>query len=125
MKSRTDAKIYYHSCGNVTALIPDLIDVGVDILNPVQVSALGDVAAWKRRFGDRLTFWGGIDTQHVLPHGGVEDVEAEVKRRSGELGPGGGYVLAAVHNVQADVPPENILAMVEAAKKYGRYPLIL
>ncbi|MHB1130845.1 MAG: uroporphyrinogen decarboxylase family protein [Chloroflexota bacterium] len=123
VKTRTAAKIYYHSCGNIAPLIPDLLDAGVDILNPVQVSALDDVAFLKERYGRRLSFWGAIDTQHVLPHGTPQDVEDEVRLRIRELAPGGGYVLGAVHNVQADVPPENVLAMVEAARRWGAYPL--
>jgi uroporphyrinogen decarboxylase len=111
------AKILYHNCGAVTWHIEELIAQGVDALNPVQVSARGmdDTAALKRRFGDRIAFWGGIDTGHVLPHGTPADVRAEVRRRIQDLAPGGGYVLASVHNIQADVPPENICAMWEGA----------
>ncbi len=123
VKSKTEAKIFYHSCGNVTEFIDDLVDNGVDIINPVQVAAMGDTAALKARFGDRIVFWGGIDTQRVLPDGSVEDVEAEVKRRIRDLAPGGGYVVASVHNMQPDIPPENIIAMAEATRKYGLYPL--
>jgi uroporphyrinogen decarboxylase len=123
IKSKTDAKIFYHSCGNVTDLLDDFIDNGLDIINPVQVSAMPDTAALKKRFGDRLVFWGGIDTQHVLPEGTVQEVEQEVRTRIRDLAPGGGFVLAAVHNIQPDVPPENILAMAEAVKKHGRYPI--
>jgi uroporphyrinogen decarboxylase len=121
--SLTPAKIIYHSCGRITDLLDDLIEIGVDIINPVQVSAMGDTAALKARFGSRLTFWGGIDTQEVLPHGTPADVEREVARRIRDLGPGGGYVVASVHNVQPDVPPENVIAMAEAVRKHGRYPL--
>jgi uroporphyrinogen decarboxylase len=123
VKSKTEAKIFYHSCGNVTEFIDDLVDNGVDIINPVQVAAMGDTAKLKARFGDRIVFWGGIDTQRVLPDGSVEDVEAEVKRRIRDLAPGGGYVVASVHNMQPDIPPENIIAMAEATRKYGLYPL--
>jgi uroporphyrinogen decarboxylase len=123
VKSKTDAKIFYHTCGKVTDLIGDLVEIGVDILNPVQVSALGDTAALKAQFGDRISFWGGIDTQHILPHGNVRDVKDEVKRRIHDLGPGGGYIVAPVHNIQPDVPPENIIAMVESTREYGKYPL--
>ncbi len=123
VKSRTDAKIFYHSCGNVVDLLDDLIEIGVDIINPVQVSAMGDTAALKARFGDRVTFWGAIDTQHVLPHGMVEEVEAEVQHRIRDLAPGGGFVVAPVHNVQPDVPPQNIIAMAEATREFGAYPL--
>jgi uroporphyrinogen decarboxylase len=123
VKSKTEAKIFYHSCGNVTDLVDVLVEIGVDVLNPVQVAAMGDTAKLKARFGDKVTFWGAIDTQHVLPHGTVEEVEAEVRNRIRDLGPGGGYVVGPVHNIQPDVPPENIVAMAEATRKYGTYPL--
>jgi len=123
IKSKTDAKIFYHSDGNVVALLDDFIENGVDLLNPVQVSAIGDVEAMKRDFGDRLAFWGGIDTQKVMPYGSPEEVGNEVRQRIHELGQGGGYVLSSVHAIQPDVPPENIVAMAEACRKFGRYPL--
>jgi uroporphyrinogen decarboxylase len=123
VKSKTDAKIFYHSCGNVTALVDDLTEIGVEVLNPVQVSALGDSAALKARFGDKVSFWGAIDTQHVLPSGTPEDVEEEVRLRIRTLGPGGGLVVASVHNFQPDVPTANIVAMAEATRKWGEYPL--
>jgi uroporphyrinogen decarboxylase len=115
IKQRTNAKIFYHSCGN--------IDVGVEILNPVQVSAITDPAALKVRFGDRLSFWGAIDTQRVLPAGTPLDVEREVKLRINQFAKGGGYIAAAVHNIQPDVPPENIIALRDAVLEYGWYPL--
>ena len=123
VKSHTSAAILYHSCGNITNLIDDLVEIGVDAINPVQVSAMPETAKLKSQFGDKITFWGGIDTQHVLPHGSVEDVKAEVRRRIHDLAPGGGFVLSAVHSIQADVPPENIVAMADAARKYGSYPI--
>ena len=123
IKSKTEAKIFFHSCGNTVDLLDDLIDIGVDIINPVQVSAMGDTSALKTRFGDRVVFWGAIDTQHVLPHGSTQEVENEVRQRIHDLGPGGGFVLAPVHNIQPDVPPENIMAMAEATRKFGTYPL--
>ena len=120
IKSRSSAKILYHTCGSVAHLIPDLIELGVDALNPVQVSAKGmDTKTLKREFGKDICFWGGIDTQRVLPFGSPSDVAAEAKRRIEDLGPGGGYVLCAVHNIQADVSPENICAMYDAAREYG------
>jgi uroporphyrinogen decarboxylase len=123
--SLTKAKLFYHSCGNVYALIEDLIEVGVDILNPVQVSAgdMGDTARLKKQFGEHLCFWGAIDTQKVMPFGSVDEVRREVIRRIRDLAPEGGYVLAAVHNMCPDIPPENICAMFEAGKKYGHYPI--
>jgi len=110
-------KVLYHSCGNILSLLGDLVDMGVDAVNPVQVSAgpMGDTAALKREWGDRLAFWGGIDTHEVLPYGSVDHVRAEVRRRIADLAPGGGYVLAPVHNIQADVSPQNVCAMYEAA----------
>jgi uroporphyrinogen decarboxylase len=120
IKSRTKAKILYHTCGSVAHLIPDLIEIGVDALNPIQVSAKNmDTTVLKREYGKDLCFWGGIDTQRVLPFGSVQDVQAEVRRRIDDLGPGG-YCLCAVHNIQADVSPENICAMYDAAREYGR-----
>jgi uroporphyrinogen decarboxylase len=123
VRSKTEAKIFFHSCGNVVDLLDDLIEIGVEIINPVQVSAMGDTAALKARFGDRVTFWGAIDSQRVLPFGSVADVEVEVRQRIRDLAPRGGYVLAAVHNIQPDVPPENIVAMAEATRRFGTYPL--
>lgn len=123
IKSHTRAKLLFHSDGAIAPFIGDLIDVGIDVLNPVQVSAVGmnDTAWLKREFGRDLCFWGAIDTQHVLPFGTPEEVRAEVKRRIEDLAPGGGYVLAPTHNILADVPPENVCAMVEAARQYGNY----
>jgi uroporphyrinogen decarboxylase len=123
VRTKTDARIFYHSCGNVVDLLEDFIDNGIDIINPVQVGAMPDTAALKRRFGDRIVFWGAIDTQRVMPRGTEEEVAQEVRSRIRDLGPGGGYVLSAVHNIQPDVPPRNILAMARAARDYGTYPL--
>ncbi|MFW6438387.1 MAG: uroporphyrinogen decarboxylase family protein [Armatimonadota bacterium] len=117
------AKIFFHTCGSVVDLLPHIIETGIDILNPVQVNAagMGDTAMLKREFGDEVTFWGAVDTQHVMPNGGPEDVRDEVRRRIDDLAPGGGYVLNTSHNIQADVPPENILALVEALDEFGWY----
>jgi len=123
IKSKTDAKVFYHSCGNIVELIDDLVEIGVDIINPVQVAAMGDTAKLKARFGEKVIFWGGIDTQKVMPRGSPEDITAEVRRRIHDLAPRGGYVLAAVHNIQPDVPPRNIVAMAKAARELGAYPL--
>jgi uroporphyrinogen decarboxylase len=122
VKSLTKAKIYYHSCGSIAPLLDDLIDNGVEILNPVQVSAANmDTQLLKQRYGKNLSFWGAIDTYEVLPNGSVQDVEAEVKKRIRDLGPGGGYVMAPVHNICVDVPPENVVAMYEAGPRHGTY----
>jgi uroporphyrinogen decarboxylase len=115
--------LFLHSCGAIRELIPDLIEVGVDILNPVQVNAPGmDSLALKLDFGDSLTFWGGgVDTQTVLPYGSPEEVRDEVKMRIDHLAPGGGFVFAPVHNIQTGVPPENVVAMWETWRDYGQY----
>ena len=124
VKERTKAKLYYHSCGAVTNLLDDFVEIGVDILNPVQVSATGmETDQLKKRFGKNLSFWGAIDTFDVLPNGSVRDVEKEVAKRIRDLAPGGGYILGSVHNMQSDVPPENVIAMYEAAQKFGKYPI--
>jgi uroporphyrinogen decarboxylase len=116
-----DAKLFFHSCGNVRPIIPDLIEIGVEILNPVHVRATGmEPVALKRDFGGALAFWGGgVDTQGVLPHGTPQEVRDDVKRNVEALAPGGGYVFSPVHNIQADVPPENILAMLEGLEACG------
>jgi uroporphyrinogen decarboxylase len=120
LKRLTGAQIMYHSCGNISPFLGDLIELGVTILNPVQVNAHGmDPVNLKKQYGDTLTFWGGIDTSSVLPRGSAKDVESEVQRRIAELGPTG-YVLCPVHDVQPDVPGRNILAMVAAARKHGK-----
>jgi uroporphyrinogen decarboxylase len=123
IKSLTDARIWYHTCGSVTQVIPDLIDNGIDILNPVQISAENmDPTMLKQRFGDRLSFWGGaIDTQHVLPFATPQEVAEEVRRNIETLKAGGGYVFNNVHNIQAGVSPQNITALFEAAYEYGFY----
>jgi len=123
IKKRSGASLLFHSCGAVREFIPDLIEAGVDALNPVQVSAAGmESSALKRDFGDAITFWGGgCDTQSVLCRGTKQEVRDEVKRRIGDFAPGGGFVFTQVHNIQPDVPPENIMAMYEAfmdARKY-------
>jgi len=114
-------KILLHSDGAIVPILPDLIEIGVDILNPVQVSAkgMGDTAFLKREFGNNLVFWGAIDTQRTLPFGTPQDVREEVQHRIQDLAPGGGYVLASVHNIQGDVPPGNIMAMVKAWQEFG------
>lgn len=124
IKERTDAKLLMHCCGGIVDLLEDFIEAGVDIINPVQVSAEGmDTALLKERFGKRVVFWGGIDTQKTLPKGTTEEVRAEVRQRIGDLAPGGGYVLCPVHNLQPDVPPENVIAMYDEARLSGRYPI--
>jgi len=116
IKSKTKAKLLYHSCGSVSPLIDDLIEIGVDILNPIQVNAKGmDTKELKKKFGDRVCFWGGVDTNYVLPKGTVQEVETEVRKRINDLGPEG-YICTSVHDIQADVPAENIITMFKTAK---------
>jgi uroporphyrinogen decarboxylase len=125
IKRKTSAKIFFHTDGNIYALIGDFIDIGVDLLNPVQVSAgdMGDTARLKREFGHNISFCGAIDTHRILPTGTPDDVRREVRRRIKDLGPGGGYILASVHCLQPDVPLENIYVMFEEALVAGQYPL--
>jgi uroporphyrinogen decarboxylase len=124
IRQNSPARVFLHTCGSVYKLLPDLIDAGVEILNPVQVSARDmDTQRLKREYGDRLSFWGAIDTQQVLPKGSMDEVRDEVSRRIADLAPGGGYVVAPVHNVQADVPAENVLTLYRTARQVGRYPL--
>jgi uroporphyrinogen decarboxylase len=115
-------KFLFHSCGAIRPLIADLIEIGVDILDPLQAAAEGmEPQALKDAFGDRLCLHGGICTQYLLPKGTPDEVRAEVRRRVGILGAGGGYILAPCHVLQTDVPTENILAMSDAAVEAGRY----
>jgi uroporphyrinogen decarboxylase len=119
MHDLSPAKLLFHSCGSLIDIMDDLVEIGVDVLHPVQVAARGmDPVALKARWGDRLSFWGAVDTQRVLPRGTVEEVRAETRRRIDELGSGGGYVLGAVHNIQPDVPVANILAMYDEARTH-------
>ena len=113
-------KILFHSCGSIREVIPDLIEIGVEILNPVQTNAEGmDPVGLKQEFGSELTFWGGgIETQTVLPNATADEIKDTVRRRVEILGPGGGFVFATVHTIQDDVPPENILALFEALDEY-------
>ncbi len=126
IRKNTDAKVMVHSDGSIRELLADFIDIGVQVINPVQTHAKGmDSAELKREFGNDLSFWGAIDTQQVLPFGSPDDVKAEVRKRIHDLAPGGGYVLASCHNIQREVPPQNVIAMIEASAKYGKYPLEL
>jgi uroporphyrinogen decarboxylase len=123
IKQQAPIKLFFHSCGAVRPLIGDLIEAGIDILNPVQISAAGmDPQELKQEFGRDVVFWGGgVDTQRVLGTATPEEVKEDVRRNIEALAPGGGFVFAAVHDVQADVPPENIMAMWEAWRAYGAY----
>ena len=104
--------LFFHSCGDIECLIPELVEMGLDVLNPFQPEVM-DVHAIKRRYGDQLSFYGGIGTQELLPHGTVAEVEADVREKVGSLGLDGGFILAPAHAVQVDVPIENIMKLVE------------
>jgi uroporphyrinogen decarboxylase len=125
IKERTSAKVLFHTDGDVFPLIEDLVEIGVDILNPIQTSAgkMANLDELKLRHGEDIVFCGGVDTSRVLPHGTPEEVRLEVKRVIETLGVGGGLMIGAVHTVMNDVPAENILAMVDAVEEFGRYPL--
>lgn len=124
--SRSKAPVMWHTCGCVVEVIDDLREIGVTCLNPVQTTAARmDPHNLKREFGDRMAFWGGIDTMRILNHGSTEDVRREVRDKILAMAPGGGYMLNPTHNVQPDVPVENLLAMIEAGLAFGRYPLEL
>ncbi len=118
--SNTAWKSFIHSCGSVRALIPDFIEAGFDILNPVQTSAANmDAAELKAQFGEKIVFWGGgVDTQRTLPFGTPQEVRAEVSERMRIFGPGGGFIFNTIHNVQARVPKENLVALYEAVRNY-------
>jgi uroporphyrinogen decarboxylase len=120
-KSAPAAKIMFHSCGNVRPIIPDFIEMGIDILNPVHINAAGmEPLQLKKDFGKDVVFWGGgVDTQKILATGTEKDVEDDVRKNIEALAPGGGFVFAAVHNIQSEVPPQNIMAMREALKRFG------
>jgi len=118
-KRKTRAKVGIHTCGSVYDLIDDLIEVGIDILNPVQANAKNmEPEKLKKKAGDHLVFWGGIDTHVVLPTGTVEDVKEEVRKKIAGFGRGGGYILSADHNILEDVPIENLLSVFETATKH-------
>jgi uroporphyrinogen decarboxylase len=119
-----DAKMFLHSCGNVRAFIPAWIDLGLDILNPVQPTVAGmQPLELKQEFGSRLVFHGGIDTQQILPNGTPEQVKSHVKECIQAFAPGGGYIAAPAHNVQSDVPVANLIALRDAVLEYGTYPI--
>lgn len=122
-KELADVKVMLHCCGGVRELMPDLIEAGLDAINPVQISCAGmEAAQLKADFGRDMVFWGGgCDTQHVLPEGSPDEVRAHVRDQLAKLKPGGGFVFQQVHNILSNVPPENIVAMLDAAREYGGY----
>ncbi len=121
--AHTPWKTFVHSCGSIMTLIPDFIETGFDIMNPVQFSAVNmDSGELKQKFGNRITFWGGgVNTQHTLPFGTADDVRREVRGQIETFGPGGGFVFNTNHNVQAGVPTENLLALYETVRDYRDY----
>ncbi len=122
IKKQTHAKIAFHTCGSVFALIDDFIDIGIDVLNPLQSNAKDmDAAKIKERADGKLALWGGIDTHEALPKGTPQQVQEEVQRKISIYGRGGGYMLSADHNILVDVPPRNLIAMFEAAFQLGKY----
>lgn len=122
-KKAPNVKILFHTCGAIYDLIPDLIEMGIDILNPIQVSCRGmDIADIKKNFGKDLVLWGGgIDTQKILPFGTEQEIRDSVKKTIDILAPGGGFVFNTVHTIQPEVPPQNIMAMIETLNEYGKY----
>lgn len=125
IKENTQAKVFFHTDGDVFDLIDDFVEIGVDILNPIQTSAgkMANLEALKSRYGKNLVLCGAIDTQRVLPFGTPEAVRQEVRRVINTLGTGGGYMVASVHTIMNEVPAENIAAMVDAVEEFGYYPL--
>ncbi len=124
IRQRTSARVYLHSCGSIYEFIPDLLECGIQILNPIQMNAAGmDTARLKREFGKYLTFWGAGCDPVVMGTGTPEEVRSEVKRRVRDLAPGGGFIFGSVHNIQANVPSENIVTMFDTAMECGQYPI--
>lgn len=123
IKENSKAYLFLHTDGSVYDFIPDFIEMGIDILNPVQYTANKmDVKLLKREFGKEISFWGGgCETQNILFHGTPQEVKDEVKEQIEILSPNGGFVFSQVHNILPEVPPENIMAMYEAVEKYGKY----
>lgn len=125
IRSTADVKVFMHCDGAITKIIPDLIEIGVDILNPIQtvVKGMEDTKELKEQFGAQISFHGGIDVQRVLPNYTPEQIRQEVKLRLNDLGKNGGYIIAPCHNINVDIPLENTLAMFNTAKEFGTYSL--
>jgi len=117
-----DMKVMLHSDGAITNFLPDIIQLGIDVIHPLEPLPATDLVVVKGTFGKQITFLGGIDISHAMP-GSREDVIAEAKRRIAQLAPGGGYILAPSNHLQADVPPKNVVTLFETAKKFGKYPI--
>ncbi|MCP4934570.1 MAG: hypothetical protein GY927_10300, partial [bacterium] len=127
IKSLADVKLMMHTDGAVLPLIEDLLEIGVDILNPVQTSTagMGDTAALQEKFGDQLAYHGAMDVQQMMPNATMEELEWEIARRMTDLGKDGGYIIAPCHNIGHDIPPETTIAFFDMVRKYGRYPIEL
>jgi uroporphyrinogen decarboxylase len=127
IKKNHDIKVALHSCGSVMWVLEDLADAGFDVLHPLQGDAgqNADPEELKKRFGNDLVFYSNLRNQSVIPHGTPEEVREEVKYKLKHLAPGGGYIVSGGHNIQADVPPENIVALFDTAEEFGRYPISL
>jgi len=122
VKRKSTYKIFLHSCGSIAELLPDIIEAGVEIINPVHINARNmDPERLKREFGQDIVFWGGgCDTQRVLPRGTLKNIEEEIRKNISIFAPGGGFVFAPVHNIQPDIPPEKIVRLYETAYTYGK-----
>jgi uroporphyrinogen decarboxylase len=123
IRDKTEARVFYHSDGAITSFIDDLIEIGVDILNPIQPLDALEPAALKASFGDRISFHGGIDQHRVLPQGSADEVRKEVIERIKKLAPGGGYILAAAQTIMPEVPGENVVELFRSARASGTYPI--
>jgi len=125
IKEKADVQVLMHCDGAILRILPDLIEIGVDIINPIQTVVTGfeDTQSLKDEFGPQVCFHGGMDVQRVLPNYSPAEIRREVARRIYDLGRGGGYILAPCHNINVDIPVENVLAMFAASKEFGRYPL--
>ena len=122
IKPQTKARIALHSCGSIFHYIDDFVDIGIDVLNPLQANAKDmEAGRIKEKAGRRLALWGGIDTHEVLPMGTVEDIRSHAKAKIDILGKEGGYIFSADHNILVDVPPENLVTLFDAALEFGRY----
>ena len=121
---RSDLPVVFHSDGAITDIIPDLIEIGIDVLNPLEPLPANDWPRIKEQYGERLCFMGGVDIREAMT-GPVAGVIEEVKKRIGIFGPGGGYIMTSANHLQIDVPPENVVAMFDAGRRFGPYPLDL
>ena len=117
-----DLLVMYHSDGAIAPILDDLVDIGMDVFNPVQPNVPGhEPEALKARLGDRLSFWGAIDQQYLLPNGTPAEIERDVAHKIAALGSGGGYLCSPAHIVQADTSPENVEAFIDAVQTHGAY----